>query len=233
MISHLGEVQVQPSKRLHAWMVTHDIVFPDTQRLVKGQSTNSAALPLRVYSCPRNALNFYDLKYFAAHEHPLIDKILERYVERKRDWPLWTYVQGQATADEVCAVVVRRASENKTRAALVQALKSVGYDPFGRSLDEKKRPLRGTIRVAVVKPKEIIKADFGQLVEYLSKLLPRAFPEIGTGGIPQAQTRTMPRSGGFQQGRNDTPQPQIPKKLPEQLIDERMRSSIASSSRKM
>ncbi|KAK4125004.1 hypothetical protein N657DRAFT_348234 [Parathielavia appendiculata] len=159
-----------------------DIAFPNAPRLVPGQKFDK--FPIRFFLCPRHAFSWHHTKFLSEFEHPLTDKILHHYTQEKRTRPLWCYVQGTSTHDG-SKVVVRNTSERVVKAALFQALNSIGYDSFGKSLDGTKSDLRGTIRIAVSQPKAILKVDFERLRDYLAKLVADAIPRLQGGFAPK------------------------------------------------
>ncbi|KAL2269492.1 hypothetical protein VTJ83DRAFT_1676 [Remersonia thermophila] len=169
-------IQIHPSRRVKQFLFRHAIALPGVEKILAGH--NYQKFPLRVFAAPQHVLNFYDLKYLDQREDPLTDKILDFYETKKRENPhLWTYVQGKTSAEEH-KVVVRHASERRARAALFCALDAAGYDKLGNAKDGTKVPLHGTLRVLILKPKEALKVDFQDLVQYMSKLVGNAMRQL-------------------------------------------------------
>ncbi|KAL2149940.1 hypothetical protein VTH82DRAFT_7616 [Thermothelomyces myriococcoides] len=143
-----------------------NIGHPFALRILPGQK--SKEFPIRISICPRHTFSIYHLRYLGPFEHPLIDKMIHFYTQEKQTKPLWCYVHGSSTTDG-SNTVVRQSSERAVRAALFKALNAAGYDSHGKSLDGSKQNLHGTIRVAVLEPKTIMrKLDFEKLVSYMS-----------------------------------------------------------------
>lgn len=156
-----------PNSTILGFAAKSKIAFPNALRKIT--NTNFPEYPLHFSACSRHVFSNYHLKYLAQYEHPLTEKTLHFYTE-KTSKPLWCYVQGSSGLDG-SIVVVRTTSERMVRKALIHALNAAGYDLFGRTLDGKEGDLRGTIRVSIPKPKEMLKADFDGLVAHLTNSL--------------------------------------------------------------
>jgi hypothetical protein len=176
-----------PSKKVLKFAADQKIAFPNALNLVPAQRLKD--FHIRVLLSPHHVFSFYHLKYLAEFEHPLITKMLHFYAQEKQTKPLWCHIHGSSTADG-SKVVVRCASERMVRAALFRALNAAGYDSVGKSLDGSKRDLRGTIRIAIARPKDALKVEFDPLVEYLTGLVADAVPRLdGSSTSPWRQAR--------------------------------------------
>jgi hypothetical protein len=164
-----------PNEKALEFATARKVMFPGALRLVPGQKFQQ--FPIRISICNKHVFSFYHMKYLDQFEHPLTDKILHFYDQQKKTRSLWSYVHGSSTTDGSPAVV-RQTSERVVRAALFRALNAAGYDASGKSADGKMTDLKGTIRVGVSQPKDIMKVDFETLVEYLTKLVAAAVPRL-------------------------------------------------------
>jgi hypothetical protein len=171
----LQQNELKPSEKVLKFAADSDIALPNALRMVPGQKFDS--FPIRFHICTRHVFSPYHHKFLSEFEHPLTDKILHFYTQEKRTRPLWCYVHG-TSANDGSKVVVRNTSERVVKAALYQAMNSIGYDSFGKSLDGTKPELRGTIRVVVSQPKAILKVEFERLRGYLAKLVTEAVPRL-------------------------------------------------------
>lgn len=168
-------LEFYPNEKALQFAAAHKIMFPGALRLMPGQKFEQ--FPIRISICDQHVFSYYHIKYLAQFEHPLTDKTLHFYSQQKQTRPLWSYVHGSSTTDGSPAVV-RQTSERMVRAALFRALNAAGYDASGKSLDDAMTDLQGTIRVGVTQPKDIMKVDFEQLVEYLTKLVVVMVPRL-------------------------------------------------------
>jgi hypothetical protein len=175
VITKSALLEFYPNEKALQFATAHKIMFPGALRLVPGQKFQQ--FPIRFSVCNMHVFSFYHMKYLAQFEHPLTDKTLHFYEEQKKTRSLWSYVHGSSTTDGSPAVV-RQTSERMVRAALFRALNVAGYDASGKHMDGTMTNLKGTIRVGVSQPKEIMKVDFEKLVEYLTKLVAAAVPRL-------------------------------------------------------
>lgn len=147
-----------------------DIAFPNSLRRVRGQEKKEYHLAMSF--CDRHAFSHWHMDYLGAYEHPLTEKILHEYKQRKEaSRPLWCYTHCPGAKPFRAKAVVRHTSERVVRAALWRALREAGYDRSGRSLDGTKKEFRGTIRIVISRPVDLLKIQFDRLVEYLTKLI--------------------------------------------------------------
>ncbi|KAK3311357.1 uncharacterized protein B0T15DRAFT_72302 [Chaetomium strumarium] len=163
-----------PSQKVMDFANKSKIKFPNALQLVPRQRLND--FPIRFSLSSSHVFSIYHLKYLSAFEHPLTEKTLHYYTKKKETRRLWSYVHASSASDGSNAVVWS-ASERVARAALCRALNAAGYDASGNSLHGEKS-LRGTIRISIPEPKKIFKVEFGDLVDYLSKLLSDAIPRL-------------------------------------------------------
>ncbi|KAL2020976.1 hypothetical protein VTK56DRAFT_7750 [Thermocarpiscus australiensis] len=171
-----------PNQKVLEFANKHGILFPPSLRLVPGQRFNK--FPFRLSICEQHVFSVYHLKYLGLWEHALTEKTLYFYAQHKKQRPLWLYFHASAATDGSNAVV-RHTSERACSAALLRALRSAGYDKFGRSLDGTKRELTGTVRIAITHPKEVLKLDFQHLVGYITRLVVyHVVPRLRAHGMP-------------------------------------------------
>lgn len=163
----------RPSKKVLDFAAKLDIGFPTAMRLLPRQ--HLAGLPFRISMSPRHTFSNYHTKFFGIYEHPFTEKLLHHYKQQKEARGLWCYVQA-ATGGHNSPAVVRTASERAAKAALFRALNAVGYDASGKSLDESKSPLRGTIRLVISEPKQALQLEFQQVTAQLVSVLSKAAP---------------------------------------------------------
>jgi hypothetical protein len=157
-----------PSKEVRQFSAQYQVVFPTALRgLAKEQFKEFG---VRILVCNKHVFSLHHYKYLSVFGHVLAEKILESY-RRKKSRPLWIYAQTASVSDG-SNCVVQTTAKRMVWKALLTALRAVGYDETGRSLDgESQRVLQGTIRVAISAPKTILKSDFDAFVKHLITVL--------------------------------------------------------------
>ncbi|KAK3693979.1 hypothetical protein B0T22DRAFT_437110 [Podospora appendiculata] len=141
--------------------------FPNHVRIVKGQD-NGAAVKALVSS--KHCISSFHMKYFTQLTHALTDKYFALY-QAKMDKPLWLQLQ-ILTAGTNCKSVVRTTSRKMLKEAFIRALKANGYDPWGRANGEDAvEDLYGTVKLQIVRPKEVAQTKPEDLVAFLTPLI--------------------------------------------------------------
>ncbi|KAJ4298541.1 hypothetical protein N0V88_003571 [Collariella sp. IMI 366227] len=152
-----------------------NIGFPGSLLPIRGQKFKD--FPLRFWVSKQQTFSLYHQNYLTMHEHPLTDKFLHSYAEKKRKRSLWVYVQGSSGTDS-SNTVVRRSCERMFKTALFRALEAAGFEASGRKMGSHTEALHGTIRIYLQEPKAAMKVDFDSLVQYLTKLINNATPQL-------------------------------------------------------
>ncbi|KAK3985946.1 hypothetical protein QBC44DRAFT_334156 [Cladorrhinum sp. PSN332] len=184
---------VKPGSKVQNFGRVHNIAYWTDTKTPKGQGKiNSYGLRLR--SSRNHTFSNYDEEALGWLSHPLTEKVLWRYLQKKKV-PLWIYATAYSGPDNSIAVV-RRKCEKRMKAALYFALAELGFDKHGRALREgSKEVCQGSIVLTSSFPKKLMATDFDQIVKDLAEFLSKAvMKDLVRRGVPETRSRPPSRS---------------------------------------
>ncbi|KAK4224547.1 hypothetical protein QBC38DRAFT_485180 [Podospora fimiseda] len=175
---------VRPGSKVQNFSRQHNVLFWTDAKPPRGQGKlNSHGFRIR-YS-KNHTFSNYDEEPLGYKPHPLTDKVLWRYLQKKKT-PLWVYATAYLGPNNSIAVV-RRKCAKKMKAALYFALAELGFDKNGRALKEgRKDVFQGTFFLTGYQPEKVMAAEFGVVVKDLAEVLRNeVILNMTTGRTPQ------------------------------------------------